>query len=253
MIKDITDSISAYGSALGMISQHNLWRYIIIPGLVSMGVMFLLVAGPVVWFANSSVEQTVVNMIPWEGMKGVAEGAADVIIFLLTTLIIFFLGKYIVLAVVSPFMGALSEKVEKIVTGKEVPNDSNFLVDLIRGIRVSLRNLVRELFFTLMFLLLNFIPIIGSIAATVLTLGVEAFYAGFGNMDYTLERKRYSVSQSVIFVKQNRGVAIGNGLVFLGLLLIPVLGWFLAPAFATISATVMCLKKFSVENLVLNK
>ncbi|MEZ4826921.1 MAG: EI24 domain-containing protein [Bacteroidia bacterium] len=241
MIQDIADSFSAYAKALGMISRHNLWRHIIIPGLVSVVALLLLLAGPVVWFANSTVEQSIVNLIPWEGMRSVGEKLADTLVLVLNVFFIFFIGKYIVLAVVSPFMGALSEKVESIVTGKQVPSDSNFFQDLLRGITVSLRNLMYELLFTLLILPLNLIPVIGSVVATVLGLSVEAYYAGFGNMDYTLERKRYNVGQSVTYVKSRRGKAIGNGLAFLGVLLIPILGWFLAPALGTIAATLTML------------
>ncbi|MEZ4772794.1 MAG: EI24 domain-containing protein [Bacteroidia bacterium] len=241
MIKDISDSLSAYGKALRMIGQYNLWRYIMIPGLVSVVAIFLLLAGPVVWFANSSVEQMIVDMIPIEGLKGIAEGLADVLVLLITVFFIFFFGKYIVLAVVSPFMGALSEKIEEIETGKKVLSDSHFFADLIRGITVSLRNLLIEIFLTLLILPLHLIPVIGTIAATALSVSVEAYFAGFGNMDYTLERKRYSVGQSVSFIRQNRSKAIGNGLGFLGILMIPVLGWFMAPALATIAATITSL------------
>ncbi|MCB0844735.1 MAG: EI24 domain-containing protein [Bacteroidetes bacterium] len=243
MIKDIFSSISVYGKAINLITTHNLWRFVIIPGLVSVAVMLLLALGPGMYFANSDLDATLAGMIPWEWLQPVAEIIADSLVFMLTLLLIFFVGKYIILIVASPFMGALSEKVEAIVTGRTVPSDSNFVQDLVRGIRISLRNLIREIFLTLLFLLFNLVPVIGSLIGAILTFAVEAYYAGFGNMDYTLERKRYNVSQSVQFVSENRGVAIGNGVVFLGLLLIPVIGWFLAPAFATVAATVMCLEK----------
>ena len=42
-------------------------------------------------------------------------------------------------------------------------------------------------------------------------------------MDYTLER-HFNVKDSVNFVKQNRGVAIGNVVVFMLMLFVPILG-----------------------------
>ena len=56
-------------------------------------------------------------------------------------------------------------------------------------------------------------------------------------MDYTLER-HFKVKESVRFVKQNRGVAIGNGIVFMLMLLVPVIGIILVlPLSVTASTT----------------
>ena len=52
---------------------------------------------------------------------------------------------------------------------------------------------------------------------------VQAYYAGFGNMDYTLER-HFAYRESIQFVRRNRNIAIGNGIVFMLFLLIPVIG-----------------------------
>jgi CysZ protein len=61
-------------------------------------------------------------------------------------------------------------------------------------------------------------------------------------LDYTLERF-YTVRQSVDFSQRHRGMAIGNGAVFLGLLAVPILGLFLAPALATAAATIAAVQR----------
>ncbi|MCB0838873.1 MAG: hypothetical protein KDD99_19505, partial [Bacteroidetes bacterium] len=104
MIKDIFSSISVYGKAINLITTHNLWRFVIIPGLVSVAVMLLLALGPGMYFANSDLDATLAGMIPWEWLQPVAEIIADSLVFMLTLLLIFFVGKYIILIVASPFM-----------------------------------------------------------------------------------------------------------------------------------------------------
>ena len=67
---------------------------------------------------------------------------------------------------------------------------------------------------------------------------IQAYYAGFGNADFTLERRRYKVNDSVRFMRQNRALALGNGAGFLLLLLIPVVGLVLAPGLGAVAATI---------------
>jgi CysZ protein len=45
------------------------------------------------------------------------------------------------------------------------------------------------------------------------------------------------MSESIELIGHHKGLAIGNGMVFYLMHLVPVLGWLLAPSYAVIAAT----------------
>ena len=93
--------------------------------------------------------------------------------------------KHIVLILSAPFMSPLSEKVENHLLGKSTTINfsiSQMLKDLLRGIRIALRNIIREIFYTILLLLLGLIPFFSPFAP-FLILAVQSFYAG--SVSYT--------------------------------------------------------------------
>lgn len=113
---------------------------------------------------------------------------------------------------------------------------------------MSLRNLTREILWTLGLLIVGFIPIVGMISGPAILL-VQAYFAGFGNMDYTLER-HFGVRDSASFVKDYRGLAIANGGVFMVLLMVPVLGLFVAPSLATVAGALETVERLEREKVL---
>ena len=57
-------------------------------------------------------------------------------------------------------------------------------------------------------------------------------------LDYSFERHKLSPAESVLFIGKHRGLAIGNGLIFYLMHILPVIGWILAPAYAVVAATI---------------
>jgi CysZ protein len=84
--------------------------------------------------------------------------------------------------------------------------------------------------------ILSFIPIAGWITPLV-AFFVDTYYLGFSMLDYSSERNRLSMSESIELIGHHKGLAIGNGMVFYLMHLVPILGWLLAPSYAVIAAT----------------
>jgi len=236
MIKGIITGFSSYFSVLGFISEHRLYRYFVISGIIS-----VLLGGAIFsasYFLSDDLGALLYQLYPFERWSDYVHKILNVTAGGLVAILGFILYKYLLLICVSPFMGPLSAKVESILTGDY--SESKFSIkqtsyEIIRGIRISIRNVTRELGLTLLLFILGLIPIF-TVFVTPLIFMVQSYYAGFANFDYYLER-RASIRESAYYMRQNRGLAIGNGAGFLLLLLIPVLGLFLAPVMATVAAT----------------
>ena len=135
----------------------------------------------------------------------------------------------------------LSERTESILEGRDFPfSFPQLLKDMWRGSKIALRNLLWQTVYVLTILILSFLPVVGWIAPLIALL-TECYYFGFSMLDYSSERNKISASQSIEFIGRHKGLAIGNGLVFYLMHLVPILGWLLAPSYAVIAATISLL------------
>jgi len=134
-------------------------------------------------------------------------------------------AKYLVVILLSPLLAHLSERTERILTGKKYPFDfEQFVNDVKRGIRIAIRNFMWEYFF---FLIIFMVSVIGwenprSAPIFYLTFLIGFFYYGFSFIDYVNERRKLDVDESIIFIRQRRGLAIAIGSVYTFLILVPV-------------------------------
>lgn len=243
MFKEIIIAISSYFKAHRFIVEHRLWRWIVIPGIIY---TILFIAG-IYFFWHSSAD--VINYILSKtGVKTYMQrdhAAWLKFLFLVGQLIIhlalmffyFSWFKYIFLIIGSPVFAYLSEKTDGIIQQKDFPLDLKQLFkDIIRGTVIALRNTFWQTVYSISILILSLIPVFGW-ATPVLALFVECYYFGFSMLDYSSERNKLSVSESIHFIGNHKGLAIGNGMIFYLMHGLPVIGWIFAPSYAVIAAT----------------
>ncbi|MDG1295872.1 MAG: EI24 domain-containing protein [Saprospiraceae bacterium] len=249
MIRNTFKGLSYYSQAASMLLRHNLWMYFIVPTIASLLLVFTVFktrAGfvdkvqdwlgniyPDTWFFAEQIEKVL-------ALLGGALG--EIFVWLMLVILM----KHIVMIIASPFMSLLSERIEQIVTGKKSTGFKldKFFSDILRGLRVALRLLIRELFWSfLIFLLSFFIP---PVTAILLFL-VQAYYGGAANMDFTLERF-YSYRGSVAFMKAHKGAAIGNGIPYIAMLM-TIFGFLIALPLSTAAATLHVLDIIEDEDM----
>lgn len=238
MVSDFLDGLVSYIQAWKLITKMKLWSYLIIPGIIS-----LIVGISIFGFAFSFSDE-IANYLTsyWPFKFGVKLISITSKIFSkIFSGFIGFLGfKNAILFINSPFMSQLSEKIEEQLSGRKAPQLTffKFISELKRAVRVTFRSFVKEMIYSLFALIIGGIFHVKILALFI----VQAFYAGAGNLDYTLER-HLSVEESNDFVKRHRGLALGNGMVYIILLFIPGLGLIFAPSLSAVAATVESLER----------
>jgi CysZ protein len=244
LLKEIVIAIQAYRKAHFFIGKHRLWKWILIPGLVymilfSLGLYFFWISADT---AVSRLSQ-ISGVDHWlHAQHSAAWSFVLIMVGIMARLIMMFfyfsLFKYIFLILGSPVFSYLSEKTESIIEGRAfLFSRQVFFQDIRRGIKLAFRNCGWQTVYTIFILILSLVPLIGSIAPVISGL-VECYYYGFSMLDYSCERHKLSPSESIRFISQRRGLAVGNGLVFYLMHLVPFLGWVLAPSYALVAATI---------------
>ena len=250
MIKNILKSIQAYTGALALISKLKLWKYFLVPIIISVITASLIALSA--YGLSDNIGNYLARVWPWDFGKDTFTWISTFIGVIVVVAIGLILYKHIIMALSAPFMTPVSEKIEAHLTGVEKHNHrkTSFKEQLWRGIRINVRNLGKELLITIPLLLLKFIPVV-NIFSTILLILLQAYYAGFGNMDYTLER-HFNYRDSVKFIRKNRGIAIGNGLVFILFLIIPFIGVILVLPMSVTAATIKTVELLKKDNLLNN-
>ena len=246
MIKNIFSGISAYADAFGLLFKLKLWKYFIIPIVISLFTAIFI--GFIAYTFSDSIGQILAKIWIWDWGRETVSMLSSFVggVFVLGMGLLLY--KYIVLALSAPFMSIVSEKIELHLNGGIYPTyrKTTFQSQLWRGIRINVRNLGRELLITLPIVLLKFIPVV-NLFSSVLLFFVQAYYAGFGNMDYTLER-HLDYKESLRFVQKNKGSSIGNGIVFMGFLFIPILGIIIVLPLSVTAASLETIALINKEN-----
>ncbi len=247
MIEGIFLGIKSFFKSLSAISKYGLWTYALSTGILGIAVAYGIYK--LIWTQSNSIGDWLSSFYRWEWGSDFVSSASDWIILSLLFVVCFMIYKYIILILSAPIMSLMSEKIELFESAQSSPkfSFSEAVKSMIRGLRIAIRNLSWEIFLTIIFFVLGLFPIFGLVSAVLIFL-VQAYYAGFGSMDFYMER-HFSVKESVFFVRRNKGLALVIGSIFLGLLAIPLLGAFLAPILSAITATLAVHPKISANEL----
>lgn len=215
------------------IFHYNLGGVFLLSGLVS------ILIGASFYFGitgfNDTVADWLVKLYPFDWGKAAISTSALYIATAILTALGMLLYKYVLIVCLAPLMSYTSEKIEQKILGTKGTIKISFIGSVLRGLKITVRNLSKELIYTLLLLLIGLVPMFTPFTSFMI-LVVQSFYLGAAALDYYAER-HYSVKETMAIAKdfQFSITVIGAG--FFALLLIPYLGFFIAPFMATIAAT----------------
>ncbi|MCH2231535.1 MAG: hypothetical protein MK105_14445 [Crocinitomicaceae bacterium] len=213
-IKNFLFGMKAYIKAIKFIIEYKLYWYLIFPAILML----------IIYKLGSMVKNN--RVVPEaENMNEIVWYLLYVLIEISVALLLMKFAKYLVVVILSPLISHLSMKTEKILTGNTYPFSLSQLIhDIKRAMRIVIRNFMWEYFF---FLIIFLVSVLGwddpkSSPIFYLTFVIGFFYYGFAFMDYINERRRLDIDASIVFVRNNRGLAIAIGSIYSLLILVPV-------------------------------
>ncbi len=244
-IKDFWLGLYSYYKAFVVIIQYNLWLFFLVPIALSIAL----------YFSANVVKEELIGINLSEALsaidfekefseikfQGVSADSGELLILgakLIFVIIAFKFNKYLVLLLLTPMNAMISARIERLLTGNRYKfNFNQYVEDIYRGVNFVLRNLARQAFIYLLWYLLVFMfPFLDMFSFYIIFL-VGAFYYGASLMDYTNERRRLSMEESVQFIRQNAGMAMAIGGVFYSLFFVSIIGIILAPVLGVAAAT----------------
>jgi CysZ protein len=223
--------------AIRMLQKNpRLWGYLITPifvnlvlgiGIYSAGIYFgwqfleQLTLTVSVW-----ADQWVATLPQWLGfvtyfVVGMAWVLRVILIMGLLVITGFILSQFGVL-LGSPWYGQLSEQLEKIRTGNTVTIEVGIVRDIGRAIAFELKKIILGVGFGLFLLLLNFIPGVGTLGASVGGVLITAVLTGLDFLDAPSERRRFRFRRKLRILFTSLPASGSFAVVCLGLVSIPL-------------------------------
>jgi len=206
--------LKSYWKALTFIRENRLYWYYIIPALLMLIIYFI---------GNRIMHMEIAAN--FSNMNGIVWYFIYVGINISISLLLMKFTKYLVVILLSPLFSHLSQRCENILTGNQYPvNLKQIYADVKRGVRLAMRNMLYEYFYFFIILIIAYFIWDEPTKSPLfyLTFLIGFYYYGFSFIDYDNERRKLNEVQSIQFVRSHRGLAMGIGMIYSLLILVPV-------------------------------
>lgn len=210
--------------AFGFIRRHReLWGFVLVPILLNMLVSIALYTGLVV------VGLGQIDQIGQAGgsLATTLAFLARVFYVLVLAVVVGWLMVRFGVVLGAPWYGQLAARIGEIISGEHEPavplSLGTIMHDTWRALQFELKKLGLTLAVILPSLLLNLIPLVGPVLATIIAMALGALIACLDFFDPPLERRRLRFRGKLYVVRQTLPTSAGFGLLAAFLVSIPLL------------------------------
>jgi CysZ protein len=246
VLKEIVLAITSFGSAHAFISKHKLWKWVFITGILY--TLFLLIC--FYFFGKTASYLLDEQLLEQSGLRSwISRINSGLLSFLLSfTLLVIWLifalcylslAKYLWLFLAAPLLLHVSQIIAQRMGRVIAPVNNAFYRSWISALAMALRNLLWQSVYLLALCLLALVPLAGWVVPFFALL-IECYFWGFSMIDYAFRARVLDYKDAISFSGGNKGYAMGNGIIFYGLHLIPIAGWVVAPFYAQVATAILC-------------
>lgn len=239
---NFTAGLRDYLRAQRLLFREGLWPLFLVPGMISL--LYLPLSAVLAFFFLKDFSSYVhENWVPDFLQSSLTQMILSGFLFLMSLYLGFLLFRNVIMILYSPILSFLSEATERTAAGLTREEDapgfslSGAVKSALRGSTMSFLTLMFSLIGLIAAILLTMIPVIGAVLAAILMPLLTVYLAGVGFYDPPLERRQAGIGGTLAFCWRNRGRVSGIGFGFTLLLMIPVVGWVLAPSYGVIAGT----------------
>jgi uncharacterized protein involved in cysteine biosynthesis len=225
--------MDSYRVANRMIWRQGLWRYWIIPALLSVLYLPLLVWG------ISLGADVLADQLKWGGTEGtLGWWLWRVFLWGVFGVIGWLTYRSVVLLFHAPFLDAISERVERELRGHDVVPAMTWLPMAVRSVKVAMVTGSIALVLAVLNAVLSFVPVLGWIISFGILVPMQLWLGGVQAVDPVLgrngDRARVSLSRCL---RRPLAVLLIGGVGTL-IMLIPLVGWFVGPTYMVVAGVV---------------
>ncbi len=231
-------AFKSYHKVFRYIDEHKLWKLFLLLSLITL--LISLIIGYLAWISSDNIVEYLIHVFE---IKTLTDFWGVIIEFVLAMLIrglaVFLfikLYRYFVLFFFAPALAYISRRVYCINSDTEFSFEVKvYRRKIARGVVVAFQNLVIELPLTIIIVFVSLVITWLAPLGPFLILVMESYFFGLAMIDYRNACKGMRIKETRKYAYRNIGLAIGNGLYFNLVLLIPIIGVMIAPILALIA------------------